>query len=161
MSEMGVKSIKDHNLHLISLFHGKSRWSWYSVVSVYLRSSNLTPGINTRAEFLCYFLSLSSSVLKLQLNWGSNLWCDEERKPRAAPLALELTEAVDRICGLIEMMCSISHPNELYYIIGYIVINQKNIHLGTLDAICVETRRFFCLMHVHRDCFRTFYWNYE
>lgn len=50
---------------------------------------------------------------------------------------MELTEAVDRICGLIEMMCSISHPNELYYIIGHIVINQKNIHLGAQNAICV------------------------
>lgn len=64
---------------------------------------------------------------------------------------MELTEAVDGICGLIEMMCSISHPNELYYIIGHIVINQKNIHLGTLNAIC---EKVFCTMGV----FQGFLW---
>lgn len=71
-----------------------------------------------RQDFSVLFLSLSNSILKIQLNWGSNLWCDEKRKPRAAPSAAGLTEAGDGICGLAEMMCSISHPNELYFIIG-------------------------------------------
>lgn len=102
------------------------------------------------------FLSLSNSILKLQLNWGSNLWCDEKRKPRTAPSAAELTEAVDRICGLIEMMCSISHPNELYFIIGHIVINQtkkkKNIHLGTQCNLCPKGKVFH-LIYLKGDCF--------
>ncbi len=101
------------------------------------------------------FLGLSSSVLKLQ-SWGSNLWCDEEREPRAAPLAAELTEAADRICGLIEMMCSISHPNELLlYYRAHCHQSEKNIHSGTQNAISVQRRRF-SVKHVQWGCFRTF-----
>lgn len=75
--------------------------------------------------------------------------CDEERKPQAALLAAERSEAADRICGLVEMMCSISHPNEFCYIKENIVINQKKYPLR-------EVRAVFIYMFVEIDfCFLT------
>lgn len=69
-------------------------------------------------------------------------------KPRAAPLALGLTEAVDRICGVIEMMCSISHPNELYYIIGHIVINQKQYPVRHPECnLCPKANGLYLMLY--------------
>lgn len=63
MSEMGVKSINDHGRHLISLFHGESRWSW---CSLHWGASN--PCINPRAEFLSL--------------WGFNVGMWRREKPQ-------------------------------------------------------------------------------
>lgn len=55
-------------------------------------------------------------------------------------MTVQITKAADRICGLIEKMCSISYSNELYDIKGHNVINQKrNIHLNMLN---LEKTRF-------------------
>lgn len=55
MSEMGVKSIKDHNPHHISLFHGGNRWlsGKPQARSVYLRGNIQQPGVNGPAGFFC------------------------------------------------------------------------------------------------------------
>lgn len=63
MSEMGVKSIKDHNLHLISLFHGKSRWALI-FVALGIFEDQQSDEHSTSISML--FLSLGNSILKLQ-----------------------------------------------------------------------------------------------
>lgn len=53
-----------------------------------------------------------------------------KRETETAPLTVEVAEAVDRISGLLKMARTISYLNGLYYIMGHIPINHKNIQLG-------------------------------
>lgn len=70
----------------------------------------------------------------------------KRENPELLHWALELTGAADKICGLIEMMCNISHPNELCFITGHIVINQKKkkkyIHVATQCNLCPNREGF-------------------
>lgn len=48
------------------------------------------------------------------------------------------------------MMCSITHQNELYYIIGHIIINQKKYPFRHPECNLCPKEKVFYLMHVCR-----------